>query len=85
MNKENKSFLTLIGGVLIVLAVGCFALAHLETKRMEEISDRHVDWPEEWEAVKEGDTLKVYKIANDTIFVGFYNQANREDRIYLKK
>lgn len=57
-----------------------FALA----KFIYDIKDKgkHLDLPEEWEEVKPGDTLKVYKINRDTIFIGFYNKANQEDRIY---
>ena len=36
-----------------------------------------IDLPEEWDEAKVGDTLRIYKIKHDTIFVGFYNTKNK--------
>lgn len=75
----NKLFLT----ACISLCVGMYFGAFLERHKIT--NDKHIDLPEEWSLAKQGDTLKIYKVNADTIFIGFYNSDNRNDRIYLKK
>ena len=36
-----------------------------------------IDLPEEWSEVKEGDTLQAYRVTADSVYLGFYNKANR--------
>lgn len=43
----------------------------------ENKSTLKIDLPEEFNQVKQGDTLKVYKVTKDSVYIGFYNKANR--------
>lgn len=36
-----------------------------------------IDMPEEWKQIKTGDSLRVYKLNKDTIYLEFYNKRNR--------
>lgn len=65
--------------IVLGVIVGSFITDLIKPK------ERVIDLPEEWSLAKQGDTLKIYKVNADTIFIGFYNSDNRNDRIYLKK
>lgn len=75
MNRFYYLYVALMLGMFI----GCVSM-YFDMKF--DKPDKHIDLPEEWEAVKTGDTLKVYRINQDTIFIGFYNSENKADRIY---
>lgn len=36
-----------------------------------------IDLPEEYGQLRANDTLRVYKVSKDTIYIGFYNKRNR--------
>lgn len=71
-----RKTLIFTASIIISLYLGAYLERHKIT------NDKHIDLPEEWDIAKQGDTLKIYKVNADTVFIGFYNSDNRKDRIY---
>jgi len=61
-------------GCCIFMPFCCFFLLYNGANKHKQ---RVIDLPEEWSEVKTGDSLIVYKVTPDTIFIGFNNAKNR--------
>ena len=70
----NREVLALILGIVFTTltfkTVGIF--------QKDKVSKTKVlDLPEEFNLIKEGDTLQAYKVTTDSIYLGYYNLKNR--------
>lgn len=61
-----------IGGMVFI---GMLTIVMRQMKMPEK--HKKVVYPEEWRGIKQGDTLRAYRVTPDSIYLGFYNKANR--------
>ena len=66
-----KEYIILILVMLFSLYIG------IKVERLTNKPEKVLDLPEEWKEAKQGDTLKVYKVTKDSIYIQFYNYNNK--------